>query len=239
MHIEVYTTHNQVVENSITSKLVVIIDVLRATSVIATALDNGAKKIMTTPSIEDALERKTSNPALLLGGERNAQKIKGFDFGNSPLEYTKVKVLDKALLLCTSNGTKAVNKALGANTIIAASFLNMNAIVNYLDKKNEDVVIICSGTNGNFSLDDGLCAGLIIHELRKRKEVDISDFAELLVLPFEKDAFSLGELLKNAFHLNYLKSKGYEADVNYCLKINHLNLIPVWDKNGFIVLKDS
>ncbi len=239
MHIHVYPTHNQVPETELPAKLIVIIDVLRATSVIATALANGATKIMTTPSIEEALERKSANPDLLLGGERNAQKIQGFDFGNSPLEYTKAKILDKTLLLCTSNGTKAVRKALGAETIIAASFLNSDAVVDYLAKRNEDIVLICSGTNGHFSLDDGLCAGFIIHQLRKTKEVFCSDFAELLALAFQNNTYSLSELLKNAFHLNYLQSMGYQKDVNYCLKINYLKLIPVWDKTGFVISKDS
>lgn len=239
MHVHVYPTHNQVPESELPAPIIVIIDVLRATSVIATALAHGAKNIMTSASIEDALEAKSVNPELLLGGERDAQKIPGFDLGNSPLEYTKEKIRDKRLLLCTSNGTKAVQKALGAETIIAASFLNADAVVNYLANKNKDIAIICSGTNGHFSLDDGLCAGYIIHLLRKSKKPICSDFAELLTLPFEKENFSLSKLLKNAFHLNYLNSRGYRADVDYCLNINFLKNVPIWNKTGFVILKDS
>ena len=101
MHIDIYPTHNQIPEGQLIGKNVVIIDVLRATSVIATALNNGANKVKTTSSIEDALKQKEMFPALLLGGERDANKIEGFDFGNSPLEYTTGKVQNKTILLST------------------------------------------------------------------------------------------------------------------------------------------
>lgn len=239
MHIEIYPTHNQVPDGILKNKNIVLIDVLRATSVITTALANGANKVMTTHSFEDALDRKTKNPNLLLGGERNTIKIEGFDFGNSPLEYTKDKILNKTILLSTSNGTQAVKKAMDAKIMIAASFLNLNSVVDFMEKTNEDFIVISSGTNGHFSLDDGLCAGLIFHELRKRQSIlTTTDFGELLSLPFGKDSYSLTELLSNTFHLNYLKSKGFTADVDYCLSINQLNLIPIWKMDGFIPLKD-
>lgn len=239
MHIEIYSTYHQVPEELLKDKNVIIIDVLRATSVITTALANDAIKVFTTHSIEEALEQKIKTPSLILGGERNAKIITGFDFGNSPLEYSKENISGKNILLCTTNGTQAVKKALHAKILIAASFLNLNAVVDYLDKLNEDFHIICSGTNGNFSLDDGLCAGLIIHELRKRRTVISNDFGELLTLPFKNESFSLDELLREGFHLNFLKNKGYSADVDYCLTINQLNFIPIWDIDGFDLLKDS
>ncbi|MDA3906834.1 MAG: 2-phosphosulfolactate phosphatase [Bacteroidales bacterium] len=237
MHIKIYSTANEVEIGQLKDKNVIIIDVLRATSVIATALTNGAKKVMTTHSIDVALAQKAKNPYLILGGERNAERIKGFDFGNSPLEYTSDNIRNENILLCTSNGTQAVNKALGANILIAASFLNLDSIVKYLENVNEDFNIVCSGTNGNFSLDDGLCAGLILSELRKRITVSTNDLGELLVIPFEKDSFSLHELLNECFHFNFLKNNGFSVDVDYCLNINYIDLIPIWDADGFISLK--
>lgn len=238
MHIEIYSTHNELVSGQLKNENVVIIDVLRATSVIITALANGARKVKTSISIDDAFEQKTKETTLLLGGERNAVKIEGFDFGNSPLEYTKEKIKNKTILLSTTNGTQSVNKASGAKMLIAASFLNLNSVVEYMLKINEDFHIICSGTQGEFSLDDGLCAGLILHELKKRCTVTSSDFGELLTLPFKKDSFSLQTLLSKAYHLNYLKGKGLSADIDYCLQINQFTLIPIWNTDGFVALKD-
>ncbi len=238
MHFKIYSTHNEVPEGQLKGKNVIIIDVLRATSVITTALANGAKKVMTSPSIKEALARKAANPNLILGGERNAIKIKGFDLGNSPLEYTRERVADKTILLSSTNGTQAVKKALGAKKIIAASFLNLNVVVEYLEKLNEDLNVICSGTNGEFSLDDGLCVGLILYELRKKITVSTDDFGELLTLPFIKDSFSIKNLLSNAYHVNFLNSKGFSTDVDYCLDINVLEIIPIWESDGFIIIED-
>ena len=238
MYIEIYSTHNELVSGQLKNKNVVIIDVLRATSVIVTALENGARKVKTSISIDNAFEQKSKETTLLLGGERNAVKIKGFDFGNSPLEYTKEKIKNKTILLTTTNGTQSVNKSSGAKTLIAASFLNLNSVLEYLVKINEDFHIICSGTQGKFSLDDGLCAGLILHELRKRSAVSSSDFGELLTLPFKEDSFSIQMLLSKAYHLNFLKSRGLSADIDYCLQINKFALIPIWKVDGFVALKE-
>lgn len=236
MNIQVYSTHNQVPDGILKDKNVLIIDVLRATSVIGTALDNGARKVMTSPSIEEAFARKKQNPELLLGGERLAVKVKGFDFGNSPLEYSPDKIKKRTILLSTTNGTQAVNKALGAKRIIAASFLNLNSVVDYILNLDQDFELICSGTNGNFSLDDGLCAGLILHELRKKQAIISTDFAEILALPFRKNDYSLNELIKPAFHLALLKRKGHQEDIDYCLSLNKIKTIPIWDTDGFISL---
>lgn len=236
MQIEIYSTHNQVPNGQLISKNVVIIDVLRATSVIATALNNGASKVKTTSAIDDALKQKKKDASILLGGERNANKIEGFDFGNSPLEYTADKIQNKIIILSTTNGTQAIKKAEGARILIAASFLNINSVVTYLSEVNEDFTIICSGTNGKFSLDDGLCAGMILHELRKIKTVSTNDFGELLTLPFSEDSFSLNKLLNKAYHLNVLKAKGLSSDIEYCLNINLYTIIPVWKGDGFVAL---
>jgi len=236
MKVDVFQTHKHIPEGFLKAKNVIVIDVLRATSVITTALANGATKIMTASSIEEAFAKKEKMPKLLLGGERMAVKVKGFDFGNSPLEYTSEKIQNRTILLSTTNGTHAVEEAMGAKLILAASFLNLKAIVNYLDLLNEDFVLLCSGTNGNFSLDDGLCAGLIIHELRKRKAISTTDFGELLSLSFRKNYFSLAELVKPAFHLALLRSKGHQNDIDYCLNISSLDVIPVWKSDGFVRL---
>ena len=239
MNIELFSTHNEIPEAYLVGKNVVVIDVLRATSVIVTALGNGAKKIRTTPRIEDAFSEKERNATLLLGGERQAKKIPGFDFGNSPLEYTADKIKDKVIVLSTTNGTQAIKKAEGAKILIAAAFLNLHAVVDFILETNEDFSIICSGTNGNFSLDDGLCAGLMIHELKKRKNISSNDFAELLALPFKGNLFSLKELVEPAFHLALLRGEGHQNDIDFCLTTDSVNTIPIWQLDGFVARKEE
>jgi 2-phosphosulfolactate phosphatase len=239
MNIELFSTHNEIPEAYLVGKNVIVIDVLRATSVIVTALGNGAKKIRTTTSIEDAFSAKERDPSSILGGERQAKKIPGFDFGNSPLEYSSDKVKDKIILLSTTNGSQAIKKADGAKTLIAAAFLNLHAVVDFILETNKDFSIICSGTNGNFSLDDGLCACLMIHELRKRKTISSSDFAELLALPFKENQFSLKELVEPAFHLALLRVEGHQNDIDFCLTTDSVNTIPVWQLDGFVARNEE
>lgn len=234
MNIEVFPTHNLVIKDSLIDKNVIIIDVLRATSVIVTALNNGASKIRTTNSIPEALEQKQRHPNILLGGERGAVKIEGFDFGNSPFEYSKEQVSNKTIILSTTNGTESVVKATNAKRIIAASFLNLSAIVDYILKLNEDFNIMCSGTNGDFSLDDGLCAGLILHELGKKTSISTTDFGNLLALPFRSNNYYLKNLLRETNHIKTLINKGLEKDIDYCLQLNLTECIPIWDLDGFI-----
>lgn len=238
MNIEVFPTHNLVIKDSLIDKNVIIIDVLRATSVIITALKNGASKIVTTNSIPEALEQKQHQPSLLLGGERDAIKIEGFDFGNSPFEYSKDQVSNKTIILSTTNGTESVAKASNAKRIIAASFLNLSAIVDYVLKLNEDFIIMCSGTNGDFSLDDGLCAGLILHELRKKTSISTTDFGNLLALPFISNHYYLESLLRDTKHIKTLINKGLKKDLDYCLQLNLTDCIPIWDLDGFISRKE-
>jgi len=237
MHIDVFATHNEVKPRQLKGKTVVVIDALRATSVICTALANGAKKVKTTHSIEEALQQKAINPELILGGERYAGKISGFDLGNSPLEYTQENIQGKTILLSSTNGTQAVQKAMGSKRLIAASFLNLQSVVRFLlEKKDEDLSLICSGTNGQFSMDDALCAGMLISELQKNTSVILSDLGNLLALPFHKKNEPLLEMLAPAKHVQLLKKKGYQADIAYCLHPNILNTLPIWDVDGFIDL---
>lgn len=234
MYIEVFATHQEVKPQQLHGKTVVVIDVLRATSVICTALANGAKKVKTTDTIEDALQQKKSNPELILGGERQAQIIPGFDLGNSPLEYKRGIIQHKTILLSSTNGTQAVQKALGSKHLLAASFLNIEQVVYFLLEAKENVSLLCSGTNGQFSMDDALCAGLIVYEIQQKTSASINDLGQLVSLPFKSDTVSLKDMLKNAYHLNYLQSIGYQNDIDFCLTKNSLKVLPVWEGDGFI-----
>lgn len=209
-------------------KTVVVIDVLRATSVMLTALTNGAREVVPAGSPEQALQKSLLYDAgeVLLAGEQQAVKIEGFHLGNSPLEYTPEKISGKTIIMSTTNGTKALNSCLNANEVLIGAFLNAEAVITELLQK-EEVVLFCSGTNNNFSLDDGLCAAMIIDGLTTRlaTKPTLSDFSILLLKAY-RDNKNLSESLKECHHLNLLKQKGFEQDVTYCLQNSLYNIVP-------------
>ena len=208
-------------------KTVVVIDVLRATSVIITALANGAKEIVPVISPEEALQKSFLYDVedVVLGGERNARRIEGFHLGNSPLEYTPDRISGKSVIMTTTNGTRALNSCLDAEKVFIGAFLNVEAVIDNLMDEQE-VVLFCSGTNNNFSLDDGVCAGMIIDGLTKKRNTNLSDFAHLMLTVYRTNPDNIDALLSNCYHLNLLKKNGFENDVTFCLQNSLYNIVP-------------
>jgi len=233
-HIDVIFRHNEVHKEALIGKAAIIIDVLRATSVMATALAHGAKSVQTLADVDEALEMKRRHPELLLAGERNAIKLQGFDLGNSPLEMSPELLKGRDLLMCTTNGTQAIAAAQEADQVYTAAFINMKSIVDEIAPLRQDLVIICSGTNGLFSLDDGLAAGILVNRLMNKKDYHLSDNARLMSLAI-KDEKELKKALKDCFHLNVLLRNGFQADVDYCLSLDVLEAVPRLIEARFIL----
>ena len=140
---------------------------------------------------------------------------------------------EKQLIYTTSSGTLALNRLQEATGVFIGSFLNMNALVRKFQAL-DNVVLVCSGTNNNFSMDDAMCAALFINEIMKKKAVALSDFSIMLLKAFRKDNGDLHKLLKDCYHLNLLKRNGFENDVEFCLQKNSSDVVPEM-KNGRIV----
>src|SRR5690554_3052027 len=143
-------------------KTVVVIDVLRASSTILTALANGCPEVIPVaePKEAFALAEKYGRDQVLLGGEREARKIRGFDLGNSPDEYGKEVVAGKKLIFTTTNGAKAFLEAGGAAEILVGAFLNISRVCSYLKKKKREIFLFCAGRKGRLALEDLFCAGI-------------------------------------------------------------------------------
>ena len=167
MKIDIIISADDISESKIENKVVVVIDMFRATSVIVTALNNGCREIIPYLTIEETLEhtKKLNREYYILGGERKAIKIKGFDLSNSPLEYTEDVVKDKVVLMTTTNGTRTLTKSTKSKKVLIAAMINAKAVAKRLLEINDDIVIINAGTNGNFSMDDYICSGYIINEM--------------------------------------------------------------------------
>ena len=207
----------------------VVIDVLRATSVMVTALAHGAAAICPVEEIEAARSLAASYPAgsVLLGGERQALLIPGFDLGNSPREYTPDKVAGKHIILTTTNGTRALASLAGIEPLFIGAFLNAGAVAHTLAGLGQDAMLVCAGTRGHFTLDDITCAGLIAARLSKLvPDLKLDDLAYTARFLYQSHAQDIKGLISHAQHYCYLQSIGLEADIDYCLQVDVLDLVP-------------
>lgn len=219
------------IENSI----VVVIDVLRATSSITYGIDNGAQAIIPVMEVEDCLAY--ADQGYLLAAERNGEVVTGYDFGNSPFSYTKDKVYGKTIVLTTTNGTKAMHLAQErAHQVIVGSFLNLAAICDYLKSQNRNVLLLCAGWKDNFNLEDTLFAGAVVHHLQVDfKLADDSCVAAVDMYQLAKD--DLRQYLRKSSHSHRLIKLNIEEDVQFCLKLDLCKTIPVLEGERLVALR--
>ena len=179
MHIDVHFVPSPLNPRLLSDRAVVVIDVLRATSVMVHALSEGAIEIIPITTVEEALQRVKTFPSgtTLLGGGRGSRKIEGFDLGNSPKEYSANRVRGKRLILTTTNGTKAFQFVSSGEEIMVGSFFNIGATAIRCFELEKDLLIFPSGDKGNFSLEDTVCGGMLIDLIIKRgkKPVTLTD----------------------------------------------------------------
>jgi 2-phosphosulfolactate phosphatase len=213
------------------NKVVVVIDVLRATSVMVTALNNGCKEVIPVREIEEALEIvKNEREKYILGGERNAVKIEGFDYSNSPLDYTRENIEGRTLVMTTSNGTRAIKNSEEAENVFIAAMINGKAVAKKLIEINKDVVFVNAGTQGEFSIDDFITSGYIIELLKENITVELTDIATTsnYIYKNNEDIFSF---VKYATHYKKIKELGLEEDLKYCLTKDIVEVVPQYKDN--------
>lgn len=226
MNLDVIISADDIKDKVIKDKTVVVIDMLRATSVILTALNNGAKKVIPLLTVEEAFDRcKDNRNEYILGGERRALKIEGFDFSNSPLEYMEEKVKGKTVILTTTNGTRAIKGCQDAEHIYIGAMLNGKAIAKKLVEQNKDVVFINAGTYGQFSMDDFICSGYMINCILQETTAELSDIAKTANYVYENNQ-DIISFIKDARHYNVIKTLGLEEDLAYCMKKDIMDIVP-------------
>ncbi len=223
-------------------KSVAVIDILRSSSTLITALSNGARRVFLFENPEEAREksRNFNQGTALLCGERSGLKINGFDLGNSPLEYTTDVVRDRTLFFSSTNGSKMMLRAsLTAKSVMIAGFNNVTVAVKRLARDGLDTVLVCSGKENQFSLEDAVCAGMMVEKLKRKysmasRTTDEAFSAVLLYRHFKDD---LDGLMHFSEHGRYLKHIGMESDLEYCARMDSLPVVPLL-KNGFLGLQD-
>jgi 2-phosphosulfolactate phosphatase len=222
----------------VSNAVVVIIDVLRATSTIATALYNGAKCVIPVDSVAKCIELGRQIDGIT-AGERDGMIAEGLKHGNSPFEYPRTFVGGKTLVLTTTNGTKLLHMALdrGAGQIVTGSFPNLGAVCSYLLAQNQPVVLACAAWKDRINIEDLLFAGAVIRQVKDHFSIncDSSQIAEALYLDARGDLFEFMKA-KNASHYHRLNGYGLEKDIRYCLTPDVAPVLPLYENGKLIVL---
>jgi len=239
MNINVVFSPTNVDELYFSGKITVVVDVLRATTTIITALMNGAKEIVPVSSVEFAMKASSNmfGGQTLICGERNAKKIDGFNLGNSPLEFTNDVIGGKSLVFFTTNGTKAIVKAKYSDEVIIASFLNISAVAKYLVELDKPFEILCAGKNNSFCLEDTVFAGKLISEISSiTQEVELSDAGLAAMAIANKFGKNLKKMFAESEHGKFLIESGFEEDLKYCARLNITTEIPLFLSNVVKIL---
>jgi len=218
--------------------IVVVVDVLRATSSMCIAFEKGVKRMIPVSKVEEALEYRNTDEDYILAAERNGKPVKSFDFGNSPQVYLDMDVKGKTVVMTTTNGTKAINIAKKDHEVIVGSFLNLDAITQWLKERDRDVIIFCAGWKDKFNLEDTLFAGALVSSLLETHLYnDACDAAQAAKFLWDRSKDDLYGFLENSSHRNRLAKLNIDSDIHFCLKLNQTKKIPVL-KGDFLVVDD-
>lgn len=216
---------------AVEKSIVVIIDVLRATSTIATALHNGARAVIPVDSVAECI-RIGKQIDSITAGERDGQIAEGLKYGNSPFEYPRAFVSGKTLVLTTTNGTRLLHMALdkSARAIITGSFPNLSAVCDFLTEQKQPVILGCAAWKDRVNIEDSLFAGAVISRIGQNFSIncDSSQMAATMYTDAKNDLFDFMRS-KNASHYKRLSGYGLEKDIRYCLTEDVANTTVVYE----------
>lgn len=229
---------------NLAGRTAVVIDVLRATTTIITALQNGCPEVLPVELPEEASElaRKFGRESHLVGGERKGLKVEGFDLGNSPSEYTREVLVGREVILCTTNGTGAIKRAAAAQArpVYLAALLNAPAVAAQLVAEGSPATLVCAGREDSFSLEDALCAGLIASRVLHHEGWTGTDGARAAIALWEKfGGEDLAAVLAETDHGRYLASIGFAEDLALAGRIGTHDLIPVCREGRVLALNEE
>jgi len=218
--------------------IIVVIDVLRATSAICAAFHYGVKEIIPVSTVEEAIEYQKKG--FMVGAERGGQIVDGFNFGNSPYSYMIPEVKDKTIVLTTTNGTKAINLAKESGQVVIGALSNLEVLQTWLEKQDKNILCLCSGWQNKFNLEDTICAGALCDHLlstNKFRSVEDSSIAAKFLFLSAKDNM-LG-YLKASSHRRRLKNLNMNVDIKYCLHPNLAPVIPILQDGKLISIESD
>lgn len=215
----------------IKDRVVVVVDILRATSCMTTALAHGVEKIIPVASLEEC--RTLQQSGLLAAAERDAKKAEGFDLDNSPFSYMHERLKGKTIAMTTTNGTLAISRSKEAIEVIIGSFLNKSAVIEYLRNQPHDVLILCAGWKGRVNLEDTLFAGAVVDELMD--EFVIEDDATLSAHTIYGCAkYNMLKSMAASSHVKRLHRLNLAKDIEFCIREDLYQVIPVLRDNALV-----
>jgi 2-phosphosulfolactate phosphatase len=232
--LDVFFGAHEVAPGDTAGRLVAVIDVLRASTSIAAALANGARAVVPFDTSGEVVARaKTlSRSEVRLAGEQKMLPIAGFDLGNSPCDFTSSAVGGKTVLICTTNGTRALTAVQGARDVVVASYVNLTAVLALLGtalRGGTDVSIICAGRGRQFGLEDAGCAGRYVNQITRRlTSVDLNDAATAASLIDREYADDLSRLFLASSHGRALRDAGFADDLDVCASVDAFGVVPVY-----------
>jgi 2-phosphosulfolactate phosphatase len=220
------------------------VDVLRATSTIATVLASGGEAVQAFSDLDQLLAVSAQWPPAqrLRAGERGGAKVAGFDLGNSPLDCTKELVAGRRLFISTTNGTRALARIVNSPIVLTAALINRAAVVKFLLEKQPGTVwIVGSGWEGSFSLEDTVCAGAIAHSILLSTNSSVEELAGndetiAAIALYCQWQNRLLELLCAASHGQRLLRMNCDQDLQYCAQLDILDVLPIQSQPGVLKL---
>lgn len=231
MKINVYAAYSHVLERDMKDATAIIVDTLRATSTMITALYNGCSQIIPAGEVDEVMQiARTLGSHAVLGGERDSNLIPGFDFSNSPLEYTRDRLEGKSLVMTTSNGTAAIMRAKNAKHVLIGALINDVAVARRALELGLDVTVVCAGNFGKMSLEDLITAGAIVSLMEEmtQPEPELDDMAKVAKTLYGLCAKDITGFLAGSLHYEELVKNGWEKDIEYCCRQGIMDIVPVY-----------
>lgn len=241
MRVDLHFTPDSIKPDDMSNRLAVVVDVLRASTTICTALRSGCKAIIPCDEVERArnIHASLGPEGVLLCGERGGEKLPGFDLGNSPAEYTTDVVGGMTLIFASTNGSRTLVKVSKASRVLVAGFVNLSTIEQVIRNTGKDLLIVCSGKLGNFAYEDAFCGGALIDRLLKYSEVTVgNDAARAALKLYKSESRPLLEAVSEADHAVYLSSLGFAEDLRTASEIDSIPVLPELS-DGRIVLSEN
>ncbi|MEO9805668.1 MAG: 2-phosphosulfolactate phosphatase [Reichenbachiella sp.] len=205
-------------------KIVVVVDILRATSVMVTALAHEAKEIIPVATLEEA--RSYLDQGFLCAAERGGAPVEGFELDNSPFNYMTEQIKGESIVITTTNGTLAITKSTAADQVLIGAFLNINALAKYISHQDKDVIIHCAGWKGKTNMEDTLFAGALVELLTDSHEL-ACDTAHVALKYYQSVKGNLFETVKNSAHAKRLGKLNIIKDIEFCVRQSDYDIVPI------------
>ena len=233
MRIKTFAQTKKYTGNYLMDRTVIVVDVLRATSSIIWACRNGANRVIPVSDAGEGAAIAARLGDCIMAGDRGGVKLPGFDLGNSPLEFDHRIVKDRNVVINTTNGTGAIKAAEGAAHVLIGAMINHTAVARMAAQLDRDVIILCAGTEGEFSADDICAAGAIATSLCKLGQVSAQCDLTLVAKSLYSDWREARADLSKTYHYARLVDLGFEEDVQFCFQEDITDVVPVY-RDGFI-----